>query len=80
VRRGDDVVVAFGAVVAAAATASSHWLARPHLLTVLFLVIWNILLEQVCAGRLGRGALAFLPPLALLWATVPGGALRGGAF
>lgn len=75
VRRGDDVVAAFGAVVAAAATASSHWLARPHLLTVLFLVIWTILLEQVCAGRLGRGALAFLPPLALLWANVHGGFL-----
>jgi len=75
VLRGDDVVAAFGAVVAAAATASSHWLARPHLLTVLFLVVWTLILEQVCGGRLGRGALAFLPPLALVWANVHGGFL-----
>lgn len=73
--RGDDVLAAFGAVVAAAATASSHWLARPHLLTVLFLVISTITLERVTAGKWGRGALAFLPPLALLWANLHGGFL-----
>ena len=75
VRRGDDVLAAFGAVVAAAATASSHWLARPHLFTVLFLVIATILLEEVVAGTRGRGALAFLPPLLLLWAQIHGGFL-----
>ena len=75
VRRGDDVLAAFGAVVAAAATASSHWLARPHLFTVLFLVIAAILLEEVVAGSRGRGALAVLPPLLVLWANVHGGFL-----
>jgi len=75
VRRGDDVVAAFGAVVAAAATASSHWLARPHLVTVLFLVIATTLLEEVVAGTRSRGALAVLPPLMLLWANVHGGFL-----
>jgi hypothetical protein len=75
VRRGDDVLAAFGAVVAAAATASSHWLARPHLLTVLFLVIWTVTLEQVVHGRWRRRALLTLPPLALVWANVHGGFL-----
>ncbi len=75
VRRGDDVLVAFGAVVAAAATASSHWLARPHLLTVLFLVVWTIVLEQVLSGRWRPRALLGLPPLALVWANVHGGFL-----
>ncbi len=75
VGRGDDVLVAFGAVVAAAATASSHWLARPHLLTVLFLVLWTVVLEQVLCGRWPRRALLGLPPLALLWANVHGGFL-----
>jgi hypothetical protein len=75
VRRGDDVLVAFGAVVAAAATASSHWLARPHLLTVLFLVLFTVTLEQVVHGRWGRRALLLIPPLALLWANVHGGFL-----
>lgn len=75
VRRGDDVVAAFGAVVVAAATASSHWLARPHLFTVLFLVMVTLLLEEICAGTRGRGGLAVLPPLLLLWANVHGGFL-----
>jgi len=75
VGRGDDVLVAFGAVVGAAATASSHWLARPHLLTVLFLVIWTVVLEQVLSGRWPRRALLGLPPLALVWANVHGGFL-----
>src|SRR5207245_11162923 len=75
VRRGDDVLAALGAVVAAAAAASSHWLARPHLLTVLFLVVWTIVLEQVLSGRWRPRALLGLPPLALVWANVHGGFL-----
>jgi hypothetical protein len=75
VRRGDDVLAAFGAVVAAAATASSHWLARPHLLTVLFVVVFTIVLEQVVHGRWGDRALFALPPLTLVWANVHGGFL-----
>jgi len=75
VGRGDDVLVAFGAVVAAAATASSHWLARPHLITVLFLVIWTLVLEQVVRVRWRRRALMALPPLALVWSNVHGGFL-----
>ena len=66
VRRGDDVLAAFGAVVAAAATASSHWLARPHLLTVVCLVLWTVTLESVVARRSGSRLLFWLPPLALL--------------
>ncbi len=75
VRRGDDVLAAFGAVVAAAATASSHWLARPHLLTVLCLVLWTVTLERVVNGRSGSRLLFWLPPLALLWANLHGGFL-----
>jgi len=75
VRRGDDVLAAFGAVVAAAATASSHWLARPHLLTVVCLVLWTVTLESVVARRSGSRLLLWLPPLALLWANLHGGFL-----
>jgi hypothetical protein len=73
VRRGDDVLAAFGAVVAAAATASSHWLARPHLLTVVFLVLFAIILERVVSGRSGIPLLLWLPALTLLWANIHGG-------
>jgi hypothetical protein len=75
VRHGHDALVSFGAVVAAAAAASSHWLARPHLLTVLFLVVWATTLERVVRGQRPRLCLAALPPLAALWANLHGGFL-----
>src|SRR5262245_46283363 len=75
IRRGDDVLAAFGAVVAAAAAWSSHWLARPHLLTPLLLTLCVIVLEQVVRGAWRPRALLFLPPIALVWANVHGGFL-----
>jgi hypothetical protein len=74
-RRGDDAVAAFGATMAAASAASMHWLARPHLVTVLFLVIWTAALEGVARGALPSRRLFLLPPLALLWANLHGGFL-----
>jgi len=75
IRRGDDVLAAFGAVVAAAAAWSSHWLARPHLMTPFFLAICAIILEQVVRGAWRPRALLALPPIALVWANVHGGFL-----
>lgn len=75
VRRGDDALGSFVAVVAAAAVASVHWLARPHLFTVLLLVIAVTVIEDVIAGRRGRAWLLALPPLAALWANLHGGFL-----
>ncbi len=75
VRRGSDALVSFGAVVAAAAAACSHWLARPHLMTVLFLVIQTVILEEVLSGARRRAWLAALPPLVIVWANMHGGFL-----
>src|SRR5262249_19732538 len=75
VRRGGDALVAFVAVVAAASAASVHWLARPHLFTVLLLVISVVLIEDVVAGRRARAWLAALPLVALVWANLHGGFL-----
>jgi len=75
VRRGDDALVAFVAVVAAASVASVHWLARPHLFTVLLLVVAVVLLEEVAGGRRGRAWLLALPLLALAWVNLHGGFL-----
>ncbi len=75
VRHGHDALVSFGVVVAAAATACSHWLARPHLLTVLFLAVWTTTLERVVRGQRRPACLAALPPLALAWANLHGGFL-----
>lgn len=75
VRRGDDALISFGAVVAAASVASVHWLARPHLFTVLLLVVAVTGIEEVIDGRRGRAWLLALPPLAALWANLHGGFL-----
>ena len=77
VRRGDDVLLAFVATVLAAAASSSHWLARPHLIGALLLVLWVRVLDGVGRCLLPPATLAVLPPLALLWANIHGGFLVG---
>jgi len=72
VGRGDVVLVSFFAVLVAAASASSHWLARPHLLAVLLLVVWATTLDGVVEGRCTPWRLAALPPLAVVWTNLHG--------
>ena len=64
VRRKANPIVAIGVTMLAAAASSIHWLARPHLFTLLFLVLFYAALEQVREGRtrlLGVPILAALP-------------------
>ncbi len=77
VRAGAHALPAFVATVAAAATAASHWLARPHLLTVLLLVVWTTTIEAVVDGRRAKRLLLFLPILMALWVNLHGGFLIG---
>ena len=70
VRRKSNPIVALAVTMVAAAASSIHWLARPHLFTLLFLVIFYAALEQVREGRtrvLGVPILAALPVIAILW-------------
>ena len=46
-----NVLIAFGATVAAIAGSSMHWLARPHLFTFLFVVVFWASLERAREGR-----------------------------
>ena len=64
----------------AAAASSIHWLARPHLFTLLFLVLFYAALEQVREGRthlLGVPILAALPVVTILWTNLHGGFFVG---
>ena len=47
VRRKSNPIVAIAVTMLAAAASSIHWLARPHLFTLLFLVLFYAALEQV---------------------------------
>ena len=64
VRRKSNAIVAIVLTMLAAAASSIHWLARPHLFTLLFLVLFYAALERVREGRTacwGVRYLALLP-------------------
>ena len=64
----------------AAASSSIHWLARPHLFTMLFLVLFYGALENVREGRTklaGIPYLAIFPVATILWANLHGGFFVG---
>lgn len=75
--RSGQVLVSLGFTLLAAAAASLHWLARPHLFTLLLLVIWVEVLERLRTGRSNRWWL--LPVLMLAWVNLHGAFLAGFA-
>jgi hypothetical protein len=80
-RRSNPVVGILVAVVATAAS-SIHWLARPHLFTLFFLVVFYSALERVRDGQTriaGMPILAILPVLTVLWTNLHGGFFVGAA-
>jgi len=80
VRRKANPVVAIAITMLAAAAASIHWLARPHLFTMLFLVLFCGTLERVREGRTRIGGiphLAILPVVTVLWTNLHGGFFVG---
>ncbi|GFE58402.1 hypothetical protein [Geobacter sp. AOG1] len=52
-----------------------HWLARPHIFSLLLMIIWYYLLESWHYGR--RDRLYLLPLIMLLWVNLHGGFLGG---
>ena len=71
-RRGVDPLLAYGVTMAAAVGGAAHWLARPHLFTLLGAVLLLHLLEP-------RGRHRFWPfaVLFVAWANLHGGFLYG---
>ena len=74
-QRSGLVLVSLGFAILAAATASLHWLARPHLFTLLFVVVWVGLLERMRQGETRHWYL--LPVLMLVWANTHGAFIAG---
>jgi len=74
-RRSQNVLVAIGLTVLSAAGSTVHWLARPHLFTMLFTVIYLSILQRAQEGR--RKLLWLLPLLAVLWTNLHGGFIFG---
>lgn len=79
-RRKSNLVVAFLVLLLAIATSSVHWLARPHLFSLLFLVLFYSVLERVREGKgriFGVPSLALLPVATILWTNLHAGFFVG---
>jgi hypothetical protein len=79
-RRRANVLVSIVVTMIAAAASSIHWLARPHLFTMLFLTLFYIALENVRGGRRklwGVPYLVWLPLATILWTNLHGGFFVG---
>ena len=70
-----NVLIAFGVTFAATAGSTLHWLARPHLLTLLLVVVFCAVLERARQGR--TRLLMILPALMVLWTNLHGGFFVG---
>lgn len=69
------VLLASAITFLALSSSQLHWLARPHLFSLLLLVIFHHLIESWHRER--GNDLYLLPPLMLLWANLHGGFMAG---
>jgi len=79
-RRKANPILAAEATMLAAVASSIHFLARPHLFTLLFLVLFYAALEQVREGRdrlCGVPYLVILPVVTMVWTNLHGGFFVG---
>ena len=70
-RRCGNPLVSIALTGLASAAASVHWLARPHLVTMLMMMVFLTLLERVREGH--TAWLWSLPVLTILWTNLHGG-------
>jgi len=73
--RGVNTVLALILTITAMAVTSVHWLARPHIFSMLFTLAWYLALENY---RLrGTRQIYLLPVLTILWVNLHGGFMAG---
>jgi len=82
VRRGGDVLICLIFSRLAGFAAAVHWLARPHLFTMLLVLIWYFLLEHVQGRVMARSPIPrkvswILPAIILVWTNLHGGFVVG---
>ncbi len=70
-RQCDNGLVAIAVTLLATGGCAIHWLARPHLFTLLFFTLTLHLTQRAAEGR--TKLLWWLPPLTLLWTNLHGG-------
>jgi hypothetical protein len=70
-----NIILATFIVLMVLTASQIHWLARPHIFSLLLMVIWYYLLDEYHYHN--KNYLYFLPPLMLLWVNLHGGFLAG---
>ena len=78
-RRGGNLVVIFFLLILSLGAAAVHFLARPHVLSWLFTVIWFELLDSAASNEQSRNRLYWLPVLMVVWVNLHGGFVIGFA-
>jgi hypothetical protein len=72
---GISIVIAALIVALAAGVSTIHWLARPHIFSLLLTLIWYIILDTYQYKE--KNYLYLLPPIMLLWVNLHGGFVAG---
>jgi hypothetical protein len=70
-----NIFAAIAIILLVILSSQIHWLARPHVFSLLIIVIWYHLLDLY--EYRGRNYLYFMPPLMLLWVNLHGGFIIG---
>lgn len=72
---GVNLLIAALVTLLVQGTSGVHWLARPHVFSLLLMVVFHYLLESWRRGRFNR--LYLLPPIMLVWVNLHGGFMGG---
>jgi hypothetical protein len=70
-KRAGNILAEILVIVLVITSSEIHWLARPHIFSLLLLVIWYALLDEFQYRN--KNYLYFLPPIMLLWVNLHGG-------
>jgi hypothetical protein len=70
-----NILTAVLFVLLATAASQVHWLARPHVFSLLLFFLWYRILDDYVNGK--RTRLILLPPMLLVWVNLHGGYLSG---
>ncbi len=70
-----DIISVVFIVILIVTASMIHWLARPHIFSLLLMVIWYYLLDEYQYKH--KNYLYFFPPMMLLWVNLHGGFLTG---
>jgi hypothetical protein len=74
-KENDNIIVTTFIVLLVLLVSQMHWLARPHIFSLLLMLIWYYLLDQYQYNH--KNDLYVFPPIMLLWVNLHGGFLAG---